>query len=105
MGRIMEKRTIKKSFRFTESEWKLIEKKCVLANITPSQYFQQIAVYGKTAKRDCIKEKSIYIGQIAMIGNNLNQIARKLNSGENIDFWILQSLLKIEKYLNEKLLL
>ena len=100
-----ENRSIKKSFRFTEREWSLIEKKCEIANITPTQYFQQIAVYGKTAKRDCLKDKKIYIGQIAMIGNNINQIARKLNSDEKVDFWMLQLLLKIENYLNEKLLL
>jgi len=100
-----ENRCIKKSFRFTKREWSLIEKKCEIANITPTQYFQQIAVYGKTAKRDCLKDKNIYMGQIAMIGNNINQIARKLNSGENVDFWMLKLLLKIEKYLNEKLLL
>lgn len=102
---MMKKRTIKKSFRFTEREWILIEKKCVIANITASQYFQQIAVSGKVAKRDCFKEKKIYLGQIAMIGNNINQIARKLNNDENIDFWMLHLLVKIEHYLNERLLL
>jgi len=99
-----ENRSIKKSFRFTEKEWLLIEKKCEVANIAPTQYFQQIAVYGKTAKRDCLKEKQIYMGQIGMIGNNINQIARQLNSAEKIDFWMLKLLLKIEKHLNEKLL-
>lgn len=97
-------RCIKKSFRFTFEEWQLIEKKCEDANITPTQYFQQIAVHGKTAKKNCLKEKSIYFSQIAMIGNNINQIARKLNSNEKVDLWILQLLLKIEKYLNEELL-
>ena len=100
-----ENRSIKKSFRFTKREWSLIENKCEVADITPTQYFQQIAVYGKTAKRDCIKEKNIYMGQIAMIGNNINQIARQLNGGEKPDLWMLQLLFKIEKHLNEKLLL
>jgi hypothetical protein len=100
----MEKRTIKKSFRFTQNEWALIEQKCKTINITPTQYFQQIAVYGKTAKSDCLKEKKVYIGQIAMIGNNINQIARKLNSNKIVDFWMLQILLKIEKNLTGKLL-
>jgi hypothetical protein len=106
-GDTMENKTnrcIKKSFRFTENEWLLIEKKCDDANITTTQYFQQIAVHGKTAKRDCLKEKKIYMGQIAMIGNNINQIARKLNSDEKVDLWMLQLLLKIEKYLNRELL-
>ncbi len=100
-----ENRSIKKSFRFTQNEWSLIENKCALADITPTQYFQQVAIYGRTAKRDCLKEKQLYIGQIAMIGNNINQIARKLNIDKNVDFWMLQLLIRIEKYLNEKLLL
>lgn len=100
-----ENRSIKKSFRFTNREWSLIEQKCEIANITTTQYFQQIAVYGKTAQRDCLKEKQMYIGQIAMIGNNINQIARKLNSDEKVDLWMLKLLLKIEQYLTERLLL
>lgn len=99
-----ENRSIKKSFRFTNQEWSLIEQKCELANITTTQYFQQIAISGKTAKKDCIKEKNMYMAQIAMIGNNINQIARKLNCNEKVDFWMLQLLLKIEKYINEELL-
>lgn len=98
-------RCIKKSFRFTYDEWLLIEKKCEIAKITPTQYFQQIAVYGKTAQRDCLKEKQMYVGQIAMIGNNINQIARKLNSDRKVDLWMLKLLLKIEQYLTERLLL
>lgn len=100
-----ENRSVKKSFRFTKKEWLMVEEKCEVANITPTRYFQQIAIYGKSAKRDCLKEKQIYLGQIAKIGNNINQIARKLNSGEKIDFWTLQILFKIENHLNEKLLL
>ena len=99
-----EIRNVKKSFRFTKNEWRLIEKKCEIAKITPTQYFQQVAVYGKTAKRECLEEQKKYLGQIAMIGNNLNQIARKLNTNEKVELWMLQLLLKIEKYLNEKLL-
>jgi len=99
-----EIRNIKKSFRFTQYEWSLIEKKCKIANITPTQYFQQIAIRGKTAKKNCIKEQKIYMGQIAMIGNNINQIARQLNSNKKVDFWMLQLLLKIETNLNRKCL-
>ncbi len=97
-----EKRTVKKSFRFTPSEWLEIEKKCNFANITSTQYFHKIALFGKTAKSDCIKEKQIYLGQISMIGNNINQIARRLNSNAKVEMWMLNILLKIEKNLNEK---
>lgn len=100
-----ENRTVKKSFRFTESEWALIEKKCEFADITPTLYFQQLAVSGKTAKKDCLQEKQIYMDQIGMIGNNLNQIARKLNFDSKIELWMLRLLLKIEEHLNQELLL
>lgn len=101
----MEKRTIKKSFRFTQSEWLQIESKCEMSGLTPSQYFQKIATTGRVAKRDCLKEKQLYLGHIGMVGNNMNQIARRLNSGEKIDVWMLQLLIKIEKTLNEDWLL
>jgi len=97
-----EKKTVKKSFRFTPSEWSQIEKKCNFANITPTQYFQELALFGKTAKSDCLKEKRIYLGQVSMIGNNINQIARKLNSHAKVDMWMLNILLRIEQNLNKK---
>lgn len=101
----MENRTIKKSFRFTQSEWLEIEHKCDISGLTPSQYFQKIATTGRVAKRDCLKEKQLYLGQIGMVGNNINQIARRLNSGDKIDIWMLQLLLKVEQKLNEVWLL
>lgn len=98
-----ENRNVKKSFRFTQSEWRLVEQKCEIAQITPTQYFQQIAVHGKTAKRECLEEQKKYLGQIAMIGNNINQIARQLNTHKKVELWMLQLLIEIEKYLTEKL--
>lgn len=100
-----ENRTVKKSFRFTESEWMSIEKKCEFADITPTLYFQQLALTGKTVKKDCQQEKQMYLGQIGMIGNNLNQIARKLNVENKTELWMLRLLLKIEEHLNKELLL
>jgi len=101
----VEKRTVKKSFRFTENEWRLIEQKCQIAGITPTQYFRQLAVSGKVAKKDCLKEKQIYLGQLGKIGNNLNQIARQLNTDKKIELWMLETLVKIEQHLNKELLL
>jgi len=99
------KRTVKKSFRFTENEWLQIMNKCEVAKLTPSQYFQKVATTGRVAKNDCVKEKQKYIGEIAMVGNNINQIARQLNSSKKIDIWMLNILLKIEQTLNERWLL
>lgn len=100
-----ENRTVKKSFRFTASEWQRVTEKCNVAGITTTQYFQQIALNGKVAKKNCLKEKQIYLGELGKIGNNLNQIARKLNSEKRTELWMLEILIKIENHLNKKLLL
>ena len=97
----MENRNIKKSFRFTESEWFQVEKKCEVACTTPTQYFQQIAITGKTAKQDCLKEKQMYIGEIAMVADDIHKISRMLNISGKVDCLMLKILLNIEKKLNE----
>ena len=105
MEKMMQKketRSIKKSFRFTPSEWNLIEKKCALLKITPTEYFQQLAVAGKTATNDCLKEKQRYLAQIANVSLGINLIARKLSDGSRLDFWILNILLKIEQKLDDE---
>ncbi|WP_415406919.1 plasmid mobilization protein [Sulfurovum sp. CS9] len=98
----MEKRTIKKSFRFTPNEWNQIEIKCEKVGLTPSQYFQKIATTGRVAKQDCLKEKQVYLSQIAIVSNGINIISRNLNSGNRFDSFVLQVLLKIEQKLNDE---
>jgi len=100
-----EKRSVKKSFRFTQSEWSQIEKKCDLIKITPTQYFQQLAISGRTAKNDCLKEKQRYLAQVANTATNINTIARKLSNGNRLDSLALNILLKIERKLNDEWLL
>jgi len=97
-----EKRSVKKSFRFTTSEWNQIEKKCDLTNITPTQYFQQLAISGKTVTNDCLKEKQQYLVQIANISTDINAIARKLSKSSRLDSLALNILLKIEQKLNDE---
>jgi len=96
----MERKTVKKSFRFTSSEWKSIVLKCESINITPTQYIQQLAVGGRVAKRDCHKELKLLACEIAKVGNNINQIARHLNQGGVFDMEGLSELMKIERTLN-----
>jgi len=96
------RRSIKKSFRFTPSEWNRVEEKCAQLKITPSQYFHQLAVSGKTATNDCLKEKQRYLAQIANISSGINLIARKLSTGGRLDFLALNILLKLEQKLDDK---
>jgi len=96
------KRSIKKSFRFTEYEWSQIEYKCEKVGLTPSQYFQKIATTGRVAKQDCLKEKQRYLAQIANIATDINMIARKLSTSSRLDSLALSILLRIEKKLNDE---
>ena len=100
-----EKRSIKKSFRFTPSEWSQIEKKCNLIDMTPTQYFQKIATTGRAAKQDCLKEKQQYLAQITNISTDINVIARKLSKRSRLDSLALNILLRIEQKLNDEWLL
>lgn len=99
----MERKTVKKSFRFTVTEWQSVVIKCESINITTTQYIQQLALGGKTAKRDCHKELKLLACEIAKVGNNINQIARHLNQGGAFDIEGLTELVKIEQRLNEVL--
>ena len=96
------KRSVKKSFRFTEYEWSQIEYKCEKVGLTPSQYFQKIATTGRVVKQDCLKEKQRYLSQIANIATDINMIARKLSTSSRLDFLALSILLRIEKKLNDE---
>jgi hypothetical protein len=96
------RRSIKKSFRFSEYEWSQIEYKCEKVGLTPSQYFQKIATSGRVVKQDCLKEKQRYLTQIANISLDINTIARKLSNSSRLDSLVLSILLKIERKLNDE---
>jgi hypothetical protein len=100
-----EKRSVKKLFRFTSSEWSQIEKKCDLIKITPTQYFQHLAISGKTVTNDCLKEKQRYLMQITKKPIDINTIVRKLCNGSSLDYLALNIPLKIERKLDNEWLI
>jgi len=95
-------RSVKKSFRFTPDEWTIIEQKADAAGVKPSDFIRQSALKSKV-KRSDKKEQLHLISQIAKIGNNLNQIARRCNTEKIIDRLTLEELYKIEQQLMELL--
>jgi len=99
------KRSVKKSFRFTENEWSQIISKCEKVGLTPSQYLQKVATTGRVAKQDCLKEKQKYLAQISRISTGINMIARRLDSGNKFDSLTLNILLQIEQKVNNEWLL
>jgi hypothetical protein len=89
------KNFVRKSLRFTHDDWKKIERQLESANIDFTTF----------AKNALLKNKikfpivQTYLFEVNRIGNNLNQIARSLNSGDELNISILSTLISIEKEL------
>jgi hypothetical protein len=91
---------IRKTIRFSEDEFENIQEKLSEHNLSFSE-FSRGAILRKKIKT---KLDSDYIFQLQKIGNNLNQIAKNLNS-KNSDIpnsEILKVLVSIEKIMTEK---
>ena len=86
-------KNIRKTLRFSDDEFAMIQQKLDLANITFSD-FARSAILKKKIKLPIEKE---LIYQISKIGNNLNQIARAVNGKDKVA--ILTELVEIEKQL------
>lgn len=88
-------KNIRKTLRFSEDEFVMIQQKLDLANITFSD-FARSAILKKKIKLPIEKE---LIYELNKIGNNLNQIARAVNKNEKIS--VLTELVEIEKVLKD----
>lgn len=88
-------KNIRKTLRFSENEFVMIQQKLDLANITFSD-FARSAILKKKIKLP-IEKDLIY--ELNKIGNNLNQIARAVNKNEKIS--VLTELVEIEKALKD----
>ena len=66
--------------RLNENQLKVIDSRSEKANLSRSEYIRQSAVSATIQKNDRDYQK--IISQISRIGNNLNQISKKVNSGE-----------------------
>jgi len=89
------KNFIRKSLRFTHEEWEKIEQQLKVADIDFTSFSKNALLKHK------IKFPSVqrYLFEVNRIGNNLNQIARSLNSGDELSTSILYILISIEKKL------
>lgn len=76
-------RPIPKSFRVSEEENSLIQKKMELANTTNFEKFaRQMLMDGLVIHKDFSDIRSL-IAELSRIGNNINQIAKKVNATGN----------------------
>ena len=74
-------KTIFKRLRLTPAEWSAIEKKLKETGMT----FSKFALSSMLSRRIRLPIERELLTELSKQGNNLNQIAAKLNSGESLD--------------------
>ena len=75
-------RDVQVKFRMTQEEAEILEKIVAERKTTKQKYLLQVALNAKYVSTDGIK---LLLPELKRIGNNLNQIARAVNSGRHID--------------------
>lgn len=88
-------RNVKLTARVSEEEAQKIKENAIKAGITVSEFLRSSALNIKIKQKQCDELKMI-VYEINKIGNNLNQIARKINSDRDIDIEALERLKNIE---------
>ena len=74
-------KTMIKKLRLTDAEWSAIEKKLKETGTT----FSKFALSSMLSRRIRLPIERELLAELSKQGNNLNQIAAKLNSGESLD--------------------
>lgn len=74
-------KTIIKRLRLTPGEWSTVEKKIKSNGLT----FSKFALSSMLSRRIRLPIERELLTELSKQGNNLNQIAAKLNSGESLD--------------------
>ena len=74
-------KNIIKKLRLTDAEWSVIEKKLKETEMT----FSKFALSSMLSRRIRLPIERELLAELSKQGNNLNQIAVKLNSGESLD--------------------
>nr|WP_287413288.1 plasmid mobilization relaxosome protein MobC [Pseudodesulfovibrio sp.] len=85
-------------------DWQKIQDKSKKLNMTMAQYIRHLT-NTKTIqdkRKQVTQNEKDTLRELNSIGVNLNQIARHLNQGKEIDKYVLMILENITKYINEK---
>lgn len=90
------------SVRFTETEWNFIRERAQLCGKSFGAYLRESGLGAvPRQKAGAVEEKVLY--HLARVGNNLNQIARKANSGIPIPESEIREALRQHKEIMEAL--
>lgn len=78
-------RPIRKALSFTEEEWKRVERRMLLADFHAFEPFGRAAVLDGEIKVQRIAfDPSVLRAELSKIGNNINQIARHVNTDDAV---------------------
>lgn len=88
-----DSKMVRKTIRFSADEWEKIEANLSGHDLTFTE-FARSAIMRKKVKTNLTRE---LLREVNRIGNNLNQIAKSINSGEKRD--VLLELVQIERHL------
>jgi len=88
-------RNVKLTARVSEEEAQKIKENAIKAGITVSEFLRRSALNIKIKQKQCDELKYLTY-EINRIGNNLNQISRKINTSREIDIEALERLKNIE---------
>lgn len=79
-----QKKQIKcKQVKFSLDDWTTVEKRAATVNMKTATYIQRMAVNGKINVIELNKITSVF-NTLRIIGNNINQIAKKANEINSI---------------------
>lgn len=97
-------RTIKKSFRFSEADYAVIQEKSALAKMSEAEFIRTM-LHKSTIRIDPRKNENAEILRdrnfaLNRIGVNLNQIARFANQEGPSKLAILEKLIELERMIN-----
>ena len=87
------------TIRFTDDEYNQLKSKADELDISLSTYIRKKTLGNREKLSTKCDKELLY--KINRIGNNLNQIAKHCNTTKTIDKLVLQSLVEIEKKLND----
>lgn len=83
----------------SDQEYENLQMKSEIANLTIPQFCKDVALSKKIRQPKIDREGALQIAsELRRIGNNVNQVAKHLNSGENVSKGQITTL---EKELNE----
>ncbi len=90
-------KVIRKTLRFSDSEWLAIESKLHKNGLDFSEFARASILKKEVESKADLDAVRLLAGQFSRLGNNLNQIARGVNRKEIGAVEVLRQLVEIEK--------